>query len=293
MEVRRKDKKGKPLVELDTFIMTMNEVETYSGNLDEDLISWLRTFDDNFLCSKDNRQAAARGEMKAVKAIQLLAKLRDPARTVVEALPRAERIHYDSIVNFLKRTFLNSATAQVASAELSQAFQREKKTVNEYSVRISRIVERAYYDKSEDYRDTRKKEEFCSKLLGDIMVNMKPEEYRTFQEAKQSAAMIEQRLMLRAKNEARRKQLNSGSRTPVEAYYDENRSSNSKKYDKSKDVEYDPNLTHRRVQCDSNDEVESVHFYRNEKDAEKLAKGFQKPQSTRGYYTYKYSQNKR
>ena len=82
--------------------MGLESVADFSGNLDEDLISYLRKFEDNYRLHRDSRLKAATQDQ--IKADHLIAKLKDPARTRVETLSVAEQKSYKAIVKFLTDT---------------------------------------------------------------------------------------------------------------------------------------------------------------------------------------------
>ena len=70
-------------------------IEYFSGNADEDLLSWLQKFEDNFYVSRD---ASLKTHLHdAVKAKHLIAKLQDPARSRVQTLSATDRNSYNAM----------------------------------------------------------------------------------------------------------------------------------------------------------------------------------------------------
>ena len=71
--------------------MGIDCVPEFSGLLDEDLISWLRTFEDNYRLQKYGRIRSPAQDQ--IKANHLIAKHRDPARQKVETLSDADLLN--------------------------------------------------------------------------------------------------------------------------------------------------------------------------------------------------------
>ena len=84
--------------------MMMTDIGTYSGGCDEDIFGWLRAFEDNFFISKDNRFIKSDEEASKYAALQLIAKLKDPARSMVEEF--ANKNDFAALYDYLVKTFL-------------------------------------------------------------------------------------------------------------------------------------------------------------------------------------------
>ena len=86
--------------------------------------------------------------------------------------------------------------------------------------------------------------------------------FNNYDDMKMEVARIEQKLKLADEAKKERELILGREKKPLETYSakDENDLIGSK-YQKSKDVEYDPHLVHKRVRCDVDNEIDSVHYY--------------------------------
>ena len=145
------------------FMYMMTDFGTYSGGCDEDIFGWLRAFEDNFYVNKDNRHIETKKEASRTAALQLIAKLKDPARSMVENF--ANKRDFEALYDYLVNTFCSESATQVSRQRLVKCLQRDDETINEFAVRLDKLVDHSFWRKKKPYRDERKFDEFSNKIL--------------------------------------------------------------------------------------------------------------------------------
>ena len=54
---------------------------------------------------------------------------------------------------------------QVSRQELAICLQRDDETINEFAVRLEKLINHAYWQKKKSYRDEKKMDDFSTKIL--------------------------------------------------------------------------------------------------------------------------------
>ena len=179
----------------------------------------------------------------------LIAKLKEPARSMVEEF--ANKHEFAALYDYLVKTFCAEAGMQVSRQELALCLQRDDETVNEFAVRLEKLINHAYWQKK-SYRDEKKMDDFSTKILPRLQDKIATMRSDNYVEMKMEVARIEHKLKLADQARRQRETILGREKTPLEAYSAKNENDLSgSRYQKSKDVEYDPHLVHKRVRCDA------------------------------------------
>ena len=131
-----------PIINGFCFVSGAIPIEDFCGNADEDLLAWLQKFEDHFNISKNATLKSATVQDN-VKAKHLIAKLRDPARARIQALPDKDRNSYTAIVTHLKKLYLTEATKVRLMCELQATRQGAEESVQHFANRISKLIDRS------------------------------------------------------------------------------------------------------------------------------------------------------
>ena len=194
------------------FMYMMTDVGTYSGGCDEDIFGWLRAFEDNFFVNKDNRFIKTDEEASKYAALQLIAKLKDTARSMVEDF--ANKNDFAALYDYLVRTFCSEAAMQVSRQELAMCLQRDDETINEFSVRLEKLINHAYWQKKKSYRDEKKMDDFSTKILPRLQDKIATMRFDNYVDMKMEVARIEQRLKLADQARKQRELILGREKTP-------------------------------------------------------------------------------
>ena len=211
-----------------------------------------------------------------VKAKHLIAKLRDPARARIQALPDKDRSSYTTIVTHLKKLYLTEATKVRLMCELQITRQRAEESVQHFANRISKLIDRIYYDNTDPtFLDNAKTREFVYKVLPDYMPKLTSKPFATYSDAVARALQLEQYAAVaqdareRAKEYESRNAKNSrnvGSRSESNAQAASDASPSTQKqfaYEKQYQKFPSENQSSERKVNFKDGEIDSETYYRN------------------------------
>ena len=169
------------------------ELAPFDGNPETDVIEWLTAFDKAF-CVHRHAMSGTPDQILTAKANHLHSKLTEPAYSrILNELKRynANARDYHSLITVMKRLYVNAASSDLARSDLARMYQLPDESVAAFSNRLSKCVDRAYPNDSNDQREKRKLEEFAVRLLPVIRVTLYSTTYSTFVDAIYQAERLE------------------------------------------------------------------------------------------------------
>ena len=163
-----------------------------------------RDFEDDFAITK--AALSPQAKLDKIKAKHLIAKLRDPARSMIELLTLTEQNSFKAIVEHLRKWYLTESKKIRTMHELQETRQTTTESIQCFAVKIAKLVDRVSYEISDPTLVEQEKiKEFKYRVIPKFLAKLAPQRFNTFIDVVREALNLEQQATIKKDAEERAK----------------------------------------------------------------------------------------
>ena len=158
----------------------------FHGYENEDLLIWLRNFEDEFAITRAAKVPQAKRDK--VKAKHLIVKLRDPVRSRIQWLTSDQRDSYTTLAEFLKEWYLTESKRIQVMHELRDTYQAKAESIQCFANKIFKLVERVNHGVNDSTLIEKEKiREFKYRLIPKYLAKLALQTFDSFIDVVQAA----------------------------------------------------------------------------------------------------------